>query len=197
MTPGAHTSVSLLDRLRENADGESWDRLVRLYTPLIRGWLRRYFVREQDVEDIVQDVMAVVVREMPGFLHNGRTGAFRNWLRQVLVNRVRIFRDKGRHRPLATGDDEFHDALQQLEDPACRLAAEWNAEHDRHVVARALELIRGEFPEAHWQAFQLLMVEHLKPAEVAARLAMTPNAVYIAKSRIMTRLRQEIRGLLD
>ena len=80
------TSPSLLDVLHDNTDPSAWQRLVDLYTPLIRGWLRRLSVRDHEADDLVQEVLAVVVRRFPDFKHNSRTGAFRAWLRSITVN---------------------------------------------------------------------------------------------------------------
>src|SRR5262245_17908686 len=71
----AATSLSLLERLRLRPDADSWQRFVDLYGPLLSGWLRRLGVRPQDAEDLVQEVLGVVVRELPGFEHNRRPGA--------------------------------------------------------------------------------------------------------------------------
>ena len=86
------TSASLLERLRDQPDSAAWTtRLVDLYTPLLRGWLSGRGLQACDVEDLVQDVLAVVVCELPHFRHNRRTGAFRRWLRTILVHRLRDF----------------------------------------------------------------------------------------------------------
>src|SRR5262245_20356795 len=103
----AETSLSLLDRLRSQPDTESWRRLVDLYTPLIHAWLRRHAVSSADADDLTQDVMAVVVRELPRFEHNQNPGAFRSWLRAVTVNRLRVLWRSRQTRPLATGDSDF------------------------------------------------------------------------------------------
>jgi RNA polymerase sigma-70 factor (ECF subfamily) len=73
----SETSVSLLERLRSRPDNAAWQRLVELYTPLLHGWLRRHGLRSSDVDDLVQDALAVVVRELPRFEHGQRTGSFR------------------------------------------------------------------------------------------------------------------------
>src|SRR5262249_34118402 len=86
------TSVPLLERLRRQTDGESWEHFPHSSPPLLYAWLRRYSLREQDADDIVQEVLAVVARELPRFQHNHRRGAFRRWLRIILVNRLRQFR---------------------------------------------------------------------------------------------------------
>src|SRR5690242_15110223 len=103
----ARTSASLLDRLRLQPDAESWQRLVDLYTPLIRGWLRRHAALDQDADDVVQEVLAVVVRKLPQFRRGERPGAFRRWLRSITVNCLRDFWRSQRTRPRATGDSDF------------------------------------------------------------------------------------------
>src|SRR4029077_16640540 len=97
------TPVSLLEHLCLQPDEETWKRFVDLYAPLIRGWLRRYSVAEQDAEDLAQEVMAVMIRQFPSFEHNHRGGAFRNWLRTVTVNQLRVLW-RTRRNACATGD---------------------------------------------------------------------------------------------
>src|SRR4051812_18414025 len=94
----AETSVSLLERLRRQPDGRDWQRLVDIYTPLVHGWLRRQEVPPADADDLVQDVLGVLVRELPAFEHNHRPGAFRAWLRAITVNRIRGYW-RSRNRP--------------------------------------------------------------------------------------------------
>jgi RNA polymerase sigma-70 factor (ECF subfamily) len=187
------TPVSLLERLRLQPDAGSWGRLVDLYAPLVRAWLARHGLQAADVEDLSQEVLGVLVRELPGFEHDRRTGAFRRWLRAVTVNRLRTFW-RGR-RPRPAGDLEQQ--LAQLEDPHSALSRLWDEEHDRHVVRRLLELIRPEFEASTWEAFRRLVLEEKTTAEVAAELGLSANAVRIAKSRVLTRFRQEAAGLLD
>jgi len=189
------TPVSLLERLRLRPDADSWRRLVDLYAPLIRGWLPQYSLQPPDVDDLSQDILAVLVRELPNFQHDLRPGSFRRWLRTITVNRLRNFWRSGKHRPVAAGDVDF--LLDQLEQPDSPLSRQWDEEHDRHVVARLLKLLEPEFEPATWRAFRLLVLEGKPTAEVAAELNMTANAVRIAKSRILTRFRQEAEGLLE
>src|SRR5260370_35769625 len=103
----SETSASLLDRLREQPDAASWQRLVDLYTPLIRGWLRRHALPQQETDDVVQEVLAVVVRRLPGFRRGARTGAFRCWLRTFPVNCLRDFWRSQRSRPRATAHSDL------------------------------------------------------------------------------------------
>jgi RNA polymerase sigma-70 factor (ECF subfamily) len=97
------TSLSLLARLRETSGSDSWNRFVELYAPLVRGWLRSYEVTGADADDLVQDVSAVVSQELSKFKHNEQAGAFRSWLRKILVNRLRNYWRARDHRPTAAG----------------------------------------------------------------------------------------------
>ena len=189
------TSLSLLERLRQ-PDGEAWQRLVALYVPLLRGWLRQHFLQDADCDDVVQEVLLRVVQEAPQFRHNRQPGAFRAWLRQMVVNRMREFRRSRPRVPVATGDSDFQVRLGQLEDAGSQPSRAWDEEHDRHVANRLLEMIAGDFEPTTWQAFRLLTVEGRRAADVAAQLGVSVNAVYIAKSRVMTRLQQELAGLV-
>jgi RNA polymerase sigma-70 factor (ECF subfamily) len=187
------TSISLLDRLRLQSDSASWKRFVDLYAPLLEGWIRRQGVRAQDADDFVQEVLGVVVRELPGFRHNQRTGAFRAWLRTILVNRLKGYWRARRSHPTAVGNVPE----QELEDPTADLDRLWDQEHDRHVLRRLLELVEPEFAPATWNAFRSVTLEEQPAAVVAERLGLSVNAVWLARSHVLRRLREESRGLLD
>jgi RNA polymerase sigma factor (sigma-70 family) len=192
----AATPISLLERLRLRPDPASWQRLVDLYKPLVEAWLRSQGVQPADVEDLTQEVLSTLVREIPAFHHNLRPGAFRCWLRGIVLNRLRAFRRARRPLPVA-GNPSRGLALDELEDPSSDLSRRWDEEHDRHVVRRLLELIEPEFDPTTWQAFRLVVLEGKETREAAALLGLSPNAVRIARSRILARFRQEIDGLID
>jgi RNA polymerase sigma-70 factor (ECF subfamily) len=192
----AATSTSLLARLHES-DSQAWDRLVELYTPLIRRWLGHVGVRTSDGDDLVQEVLAVVVRRFPDFEHNQRTGAFRAWLRAIAVNCARDFWKANRLRPTAAGGTDFGSYLAQLEDNAHPFAEAWDREHDVHVTRQLLEALRPEFEQKTWEMFKRFVLDGKPAADVATELGTTPNAVFIAKSRVIARLRQEAEGLIE
>lgn len=188
------TSASLLQRVRERNDAAGWERLVQLYTPLIRTWVGRHVPQPDDVNDVVQQVFTVVVARLPEFVHNGRPGAFRHWLRSITVNHLRAF---WRARRPQAAQAEGEAALDQLEDLASSPSREWDREHDEHVARKLLEYVEPEFRPATWQAFRRLVLDGASPETVAGELGLSVNAVLIAKSRVLRRLRQEVRGLLD
>jgi RNA polymerase sigma-70 factor (ECF subfamily) len=191
------TSPSLLDRLHRNADQQAWDRLAAVYSPLIRGWLRKHDIRQDDADDLVQEVLVVVVRRFPEFRHNTRTGAFRAWLRTITLNVCRDFWKANRIRPTAPGGTDFGGYLDQLADDDNPLARQWDRDHDVFVTKRLLEIIRPQFEPASWDAFRRVAIDGQPAAEVARELGLTVNAVFIAKSRILAKLREEAAGLVD
>jgi RNA polymerase sigma-70 factor (ECF subfamily) len=192
-----HTSLSLLAKLRQSQDQAAWDRLVKLYAPLLKQWLRSFEVQDADADDLVQEVLSAVVREMPEFRHEGQTGAFRAWLRQVLVNRLRNFWRSRQHRPLATGASSVLERLKELEDEHSQLSRTWDREHDQHVLTRLIDLIRPNFQPKTWEAFHRQMFGGQRADQVAEELGMPLSSVYVARSRVLAALRREAAGLVD
>jgi RNA polymerase sigma-70 factor (ECF subfamily) len=188
------TPISLLERLRLGADEASWQRLVRLYTPWIGGWLRRQGLDAADVEDVVQEVMVVLIRELPRFTHDCRRGAFRRWLRTITLNQLRAFWRRRKRQPAPAA---LETALAELEDPESDLSRAWDRDHNAHVVRRLLELLESDFEPSTWQAFRLVVLEGQTSAEAARALGLSPVAVRVAKSRVLSRFRQEAEGLAD
>jgi len=188
------TSLSLLERLQTQPDELSWQRLVDIYAPLIGRVLARSPLQNADREDLVQEVLKLVVQKLPEFQRR-REGSFRAWLRVVTVNCLREFWRSSKNQPVATGDSDFLQKLQELEDPQSELTKIWDTEHDRHVVRRLLELIGPQYEPTTLQAFRRVVLEGQKPAQVAAELNISVNAVFLAKSKVLRQLRQEIAGL--
>ncbi len=191
------TSLSLLERLRKESQPTDWRRFVDVYEPLLRGWLRRNQVLLDDSDDLVQNIMAVVVRRVAEFEHNGRPGAFRTWLRTITFNCVKEYWRSRKADFRAVGGSDVQTMLAELEDPQSHLSRVFDQEHDRHVMRKLLAELRSEFEENTWQAFEQFALKGRPAATVAAELNITANAVFIAKSRVLARLRQESSGLLD
>ena len=189
------TSLSLLHRLRDSAETETWNRLVELYTPLLQTWVRRYGVQPSDADDLTQEVLLAVAKDLPGFDHSGRPGAFRAWLKEILLNRLRAFwrsRDRGDQ---ARGEAESQ--LAQLEDPTSEMSQIWNRQHDQYVLRQLLSLVEPHFRATTWKAFCRVALDGVKADLVAAELDISLNSVFIAKSRVLSRLRQEAEGLIE
>ena len=190
------TSESLLVRLRDAPTEDDWQRLDDAYRPLLRAWMARAGVAASDVDDLVQDVLLVVFREVAGFEWRGQ-GAFRAWLRTILANRVRDHFRGQKYRPTATGGSDFQSWLDELESPDSALSRRLDREHDEHVAASLMNRVQGDFEPATWQAFRRHVLEGEPAAPVAEALGLSLNSVLLAKSRVLKRLRQEAAGLVE
>ena len=191
------TSLSLLDRIRATSDAKSWDRLVTLYAPLLKRWVLWYEVQDSDADDIVQDVLTVVMRDVAKFEHNERPGAFRSWLRAILVNRVREFWRSRKYRPVATGTSSIDEKLNQLQDDTSEVSQMWNREHDQFVLKRLMKVVQSQFEPKTWQAFERQVLDGQKPEKVAGDTGLSMSGVYTAKYRVLNALRRESEGLID
>jgi RNA polymerase sigma-70 factor (ECF subfamily) len=184
------TSASLIERLGQPSQSDAaWNRFVQLYTPLFFHWARRLGLTSADAADLVQDVFTVLVQKIPTWTYDPAK-SFRGWMRTVLINK---WRETKRRR---TVDAANLVQAADVAEPDPALAFD-EADYHRHLVGRALELMQAEFQPATWQACWQCVVHGRSPGEVAAELGITVNAVYLAKSRVLRRLHQELNGLLD
>ncbi len=183
------TSVSLLNRLKGGNEEEAWRRFVLLYSPLLYCWARRLNVRDADAADLVQDVFTLLYQKLPGFTYLPHQ-SFRAWLRTVLVNK---WREGQRRRTLPTCAD-----LAVLDLPTADPLPDFEEEeYRRYLVGRALQVMQTDFTTTTWKACWETTVGGRAPAEVAGELGITVRAVYLARIRVLQRLRQELAGLLD
>lgn len=189
------TSRSLLDRLQNPANEREWDVFYKIYQPFIRQHLLVRKVPVDDADDLTQEILSRVFRSFATFVHNGRPGAFRKWLGQIVSQQVwRFFQALEKSVPttqLATPPNEVATTH------AIDLESQWELEHDRYCLKRLLELIRPEFTLSSWQAFQAVVIEGKTPEQAAEQLNISVNAVVIAKSRIFRRLRILGKDLID
>src|SRR5947209_8682863 len=191
------TSLGLLERLKHaRPDASEWRRLRDIYSPMIRHWLSRLPNLHDEVDDLTQEVLVVLFRELPSF-ERRRDGSFRAWLRQITVNRMGAFCKTRRKHPLATGGPQTDQLLAQLADPTSDLARQWDRDHDEYVFRKLLAIVEADFEPGTWQAFTRFAVEGRPAAQVAAELGLTESAVVQAKFRILKRLREEAGALLD
>src|SRR5690606_29379517 len=147
----------------------AWRAVVELYTPVIHAWLTAAGLQPADRDDLTQRVFEVLVRRLPSFEHSGRAGAFRAWLRGIVVN---FLREHWRDRPTPASES----ALAQLTDPSAGLSKVWQREHDRHVYQGLAAAVRREVTETTWQAFHRTAIEGRPARAVAAELGISVNA---------------------
>lgn len=188
------TSHSLLVRVANASSETGWRSLTELYEPFIGYWLKRLGVPANDQADLSQEVFTVLVKELPQFRHSGNKGAFRSWLRTIVSHRTRHY---FRSAQVRTRGMVPADILNDLEAPGSSISNEWDREHDAHVTRELLATLEKEFSPPTWLAFKRQVVDGIKAAQVAEETGQTVNAVFLAKSRVLRRFREEAAGILD
>ena len=189
------TRLSLLDQLGQTTVGRSWTDFAAVYDGIILGWLKRQGVRDEDADDIRQEVMLTVYKEISNFEHSGRRGAFRCWLRRITANRLHRFWEK-RQRRGETGPalDELAD---QLADDKSRVSLAFEAEHNQFVLEHLLNQLAERFSDKNLLAFRRVVLEEIPTQEVAQDLGMTLGAIRVAQHRILRALKELGQGLID
>jgi RNA polymerase sigma-70 factor (ECF subfamily) len=190
------TRQSLLIRA-QTGEANAWKDLTDLYRPLIIGWLNRQGVPGGDLEDLSQEVLLSMVKNLPTFQHSGQRGAFRCWLRTIVCSRTIDYWRALDTATQASGGSGAKVALQQIADPDSDLNRQWDEEHDRYVLNCLLDLVEEEFEPTTLRAFRRLALDGAGGTEVAQELGLSVAAVYVAKSRVLQRIRQEAEGLID
>ncbi|MFO0930317.1 MAG: sigma-70 family RNA polymerase sigma factor [Gemmataceae bacterium] len=179
-------------------DAEAWWRFVHLYGPLIYRWCTQAGVRTADMEDIAQEVFRAVAAAIAGFRHDRSGDSLRGWLRQITRNKIC---DAIRKMPpggegVGGSDAQMH--MLQVAEQALSDLDPASAEADRLLLyRRAIESIMDDFEEHTRQAFYRVVVNGQSPADVASDLGMSINSVYLARARIMRRIREEFDGIID
>jgi RNA polymerase sigma-70 factor (ECF subfamily) len=194
--PEQGTSLTLLARSRANEPG-AWDRLVRLYAPLVRNWCLAAGVQDADADDVVQEVFQAALHGLAGFRRDRPGDTFRGWLRGITRHLlVQQFR-RAQRQPRGSGGSAAFERIQEVPAPAAELAEDDSPAEMQGLYRRALEQVRGEFEERTWQMFWMATVEERTPAAVAELMGVSAAAVRKAKSRVLHRLREEMGDLIE
>ena len=188
------TRPSLLLRIRDPRDAEAWTTFLRTYTPLVYRYCRRRGLQDSDAADVAQEVMAQVARSARGFDYRPERGRFRDWLGRIAHQKLALHHRLNRRAARgAGGADPDLPALEAAEDPG----PEWGEEFNAQVLRAALERARPHFEPATWRAFERTWFEDRPAAVVARELDLPIAAVYLAKSRVLKRLRDEVITLAE
>lgn len=181
------TPATLLYRLCEQPDSGDWERFVRLFTPLLRRWAVRFGVNGNSVEDLLQELFVVLIQKLPEFRYDP-SRSFRAWLWTVFRHSIVAWQK----RQPRTGP-----ALDQLEELASpdAIAEATEDEYRRYLLSRIVQLVQTDFPATTWQIFQQVVIAGRPGVDVAREFGVTVNAVYLARSRVLARLREELSGL--
>jgi len=190
------TRATLLVRLKDIDDSEAWTEFVQLYGPVVYGFARKRGLQDSDAADMVQEVLRSVARNADRMVYDPKKGTFRGWLYTVTRNKIYNFLSAQKRRPRAAGDVGSQERLESYADPSNDAEADWELEYQRRLSSKAMDRVKHEFQPATWQAFLGTAVEGRPAVEVGESLKMTSGAVYVAKSRVLARLRDEVQKLM-
>ena len=185
------TRPSLLVRIRDAGDAEAWRQFVELYAPVIHGFYRQRGLQDADAADLTQAVLQTVAVTAGQLRYDPARGSFRSWLFTIARNEHYDFVARRKRRPGAGGNaapSELIDKVPAREEEA----AAWEREYEQRVYAWAAERVRRCVDDTTWEAFRLTAVEGKSGTETADALGMSVGAVYVAKSRVLARLRREV-----
>jgi RNA polymerase sigma-70 factor (ECF subfamily) len=192
MVDSPTTQVGLLDRIRDCGDDRAWSEFVELYAPLVYALARRHGLQDADAADLTQDVLRTVARVAPRFAYDPGRGSFRGWLFTVARNQLRKWALARQRHPSPDGQGLLEEQLAPAEAEAA-----WEREYRARLLARIADRVRPTFRPRTWAAFWQTAVEERDPRAVAGDLGLSVGAVYIARSRVMARLREHFRQLRD
>ncbi len=187
------TSLPLINRMRLDSDQASWNEFVDLYAPLLYRWNAAVGLQPADAQEVVQEVLLVVFQRL-GQFERRHPGAFRGWLKQITAHKILNLR---RRRSTRREDSSFEavDALDTLPDHGADFA--WAERYAEDLFARACDMVRPLVTPATWQMFVAAYVDHDPVESIARRFDVSPNAVYIAQCRCLSKVRGIVRGYLD
>jgi RNA polymerase sigma factor (sigma-70 family) len=187
------TSPSLLLRLRESNDSNSWAAFEAVYAPMVRVYCRRRGIQEADIDDLVQEVMTLVSKAIRNFDYDPSRGKFRAWFGTITANRVKTFLAVHATRipnlPPSAGN------AIPIADPGAD--SDWDLVFCQEVLRTACKRISSRFEEVTWSCFEKTWLSNLSASQVAAELGLPIHTVYVNKSRVLKQLEEEVRMLAD
>ncbi len=186
------TRPSLLLRVRDAGDIEAWRTFATIYAPVIYQFNRRQGLQHADATDLTQDVLSEVARAVRSFEYEPARGRFRDWL--LTVSRRVLYRFKARQARRPEHGCETK-GLESVEDD--RVDPEWNDAFNARVLRVALDRIQPHFQPVTWDAFEAVWIQNRPAAEAAQALSLRIEQVYLAKSRVLKRLSEEVQEIVD
>jgi RNA polymerase sigma-70 factor (ECF subfamily) len=187
------TRASLLARLRDPLDAAAWAQFIEIYTPLVYGYARKQGLQHADAADLAQDVFGAVAGAIQRLQYDPRLGTFRGWLFTFVRRRLARHRAARGNRFRGSGNTHVQRLLEQCPAPEA-MEAQWEAEWRTRLFAWACEQARRDVTDSTWQAFWRTAVDGHPCKQVAADLGLSVAAVYLARSRIVARLKELIRS---
>ena len=187
------TRASLLFQIRDAQNANAWERFADIYRPIVYGFCRNKGLQAADAEDIAQEVLRTVARAMESFEYDRGKGKFRNWLLTVTRNKLNNFWSRRDRQPRPAGESTLEAFIEG--EPTPGEQGVWDREYHGRLFAWASDQVRPMVADATWQAFWRTTIDERDGKEVAESLGMSVGAVYVAKSRVLARLKEAIASI--
>lgn len=187
------TRETLLTRIRAEIPGDAWRELVRFYGPVVYRFARQRGLGDDDAAQLMLEVFQSMALNTETLEYDPKRGTLSAWFFTVTCDKLGKHAPDRPDRPCLPGENDSR--LVCFAERGVEVDSGWQTEYERQLTGRALDRVKEVFPPSFWEAFWRSAV-HGQPAhEVGRELEMSPGAVFVAKSRVQTRLREEIRRL--
>jgi RNA polymerase sigma-70 factor (ECF subfamily) len=190
----SQTGTTLKAVLRDPADPQAWKAFVRRYTPKVLAWCRRWHLQPADAQDVTQEVLYKLARQLREFHYDPAKGHFRSWLKTVTRHVWSDLCESRRRAGWGSGDPHVQRLLDEQEDRASLPEALEDA-FVQEVYEEARTRVQLRVSRQTWEAFRLVVVDNWPGDRVAAQLGMKVAAVYRSKHRVRQMLQEEIHKL--
>ena len=185
------TRASLLIRIRDADDADAWQQFSEIYSELIYRYCVKRGLQDFEARDVTQDVLQKVFQKANDFEYDPTKGTFRGWLFMTTLNQIRDRSRKNAKQARGTGRSSVHRALDAVD--ARQEQETWENDYRWRLFLWAAEKSKADFRDATYQAFWRVTMENQSAKQVAEKMEMTVGAVHIAKSRVMSRIREVVQ----
>ncbi len=189
------TSPSLLLRIRDPGDGDSWRTFERVYGQIIRSYCQHWRLQSVDADDVTQEVLKAINNRIPTFEYDPAKGRFRAWLGTVTSNTIKRFISRNTKRDKS--GVRFEVSVSEFDEVCADPDTHWVDIYSERILQEACRIVRLEFEDKTWLCFEGTWIDQRSPQDVAESLDVGVHAVYVNKSRVIKRLEQEIRNLAE
>lgn len=195
MESNPETRFSLIEKIKNPEDLDAWMEFTAIYQPLIFNICRKKGLQHADATDVTQEVLIRVSKAIERYHHDRATSTFRGWLYRITRNlTVDYFRRQG-NDPLAKA--AMPDEIENCPEPTADEASTFHVEFRRQMFAVVARTVKMQVRPETWNAFWQTEVEHVDIDTVAKSLSMTTGAIYVARSRVLARLRKEVQRRMN
>jgi len=185
------TRFSLIEKIKDPRDAEAWSEFAEIYYPLVFGICRRKGLQHADATDIAQEVLSRVANAVGNYKHDQPGATFRGWLYRITRNlTVDFFRRQGKD---LLAQAPVHEDLQQIQEPSLEESQEFHFAFRKHLFTVVAKVVQHQVHPQTWTAFWKTEIEHLDVTQASVELSMTRGAIYVARSRVIAKLRKEIQ----